>query len=152
MQKSIEKKPVSDHTLFEQQNSTANKATAAGMIRHEIFGVPGFQHLNWLVPYHSDVPEVYFILMSMALGRVPQSEGWRSAASACEEETGLATNSIFFCFLFVKKIIDLPGGQINDPSSGKHYSLLFLPETPLSPSRTLERLFELTRRPSRALD
>ena len=33
--------------------------------------------------------------------------------------SGLATNSIFFCFLFVKKIIDLPGGQINDPSSGK---------------------------------
>ena len=102
MQKSIEKKPVSDHTLFEQQNSTANKANAAGKIRHEIFGVPGFQHLNWLVPYHSDVPEVYFILMSMALGRVPQSEGWRSAAAACEEETGLPTNSIFLCFLFVK--------------------------------------------------
>ena len=32
---------------------------------------------------------------------------------------GLATYSIFFCFLFVKKIIDLPGGQINDPLSGK---------------------------------
>ena len=27
---------------------------------------------------------------------------------------GLATNSIFSCFLFVKKIIDLPRGQIND--------------------------------------
>ena len=31
----------------------------------------------------------------------------------------LATNSIYFCFLFCKKIIDLPGGQINDPSSGE---------------------------------
>merc|ERR1712020_299599 len=44
------------------------------------------------------------------------------------------------------------GGQINDPSSGKHYSLPFLPATPLSPSRTLEGLFELTLHPSRALD
>ena len=35
------------------------------------------------------------------------------------------TNSIFFCFLFVKNIIDLPGWQINDPMSGKHYSLPF---------------------------
>ena len=35
---------------------------------------------------------------------------------------------------------------------GKHYSLLFLPATPSSPSWTLEGLFELTRRPSRALD
>ena len=32
------------------------------------------------------------------------------------------------------------------------YSLPFLPATPSSPSRTLEGLFELTRRPSRALD
>ena len=33
--------------------------------------------------------------------------------------SGVATNSIFFCFLFAKKIIDLPGGKINDPSLGK---------------------------------
>ena len=35
---------------------------------------------------------------------------------------------------------------------GKHNFLPFLPATPLSPSRTLEGLFELIRRPSRALD
>ena len=39
---------------------------------------------------------------------------------------------------------------MNDLSSGKHYPLPFLPATPLS--WTLERLFELTRRPSWALD
>ena len=37
-------------------------------------------------------------------------------------------------------------------SSGKRYSLLFLPATPSSPSRTLEGLIELTRRPSLAFD
>ena len=31
---------------------------------------------------------------------------------------------IFFCFHFVKKIIDLSGGQINDPSSGDFQSIL----------------------------
>ena len=36
----------------------------------------------------------------------------------------------------------MPGGQIDDPSSGKDYSLPFLPATPSSPSRTLEGLFE----------
>ena len=36
--------------------------------------------------------------------------------------------------------------------NGKHYSLLFLPATPSSPSRTLEGLFEMTQRPSRGLD
>merc|ERR1711923_120706 len=55
-------------------------------------------------------------------------------------------------FPLCKKIIDMPGGQINDPLSGRHYSLPFLPATPSSPSRNLEGLFELTRRPSRALD
>ena len=40
-----------------------------------------------------------------------------------------------------KKIIDLPGGQINYPSSGKNYSLLFLPATPWSLSGTLEGNF-----------
>ena len=58
----------------------------------------------------------------------------------------------FFSVSFLWKIINLPGGQINDPSSGKHFSLPFLPATPSSPSRTLEGLFELTWRPSRALD
>ena len=38
------------------------------------------------------------------------------------------------------------------PSSRKHYFLPFLPATPSFPSRSLEGLFELTRRPSRALD
>ena len=65
---------------------------------------------------------------------------------------GFATNLFFSVFLFVKKIIDLPGEQINDPSSGKHYSLPFLPATPSPLSWTLEGLFEVTWRPSRALD
>ena len=38
------------------------------------------------------------------------------------------------------------------PRKGKYCSLSFLPATPSSPSLTLEGLFELTRRPSRALD
>merc|ERR1711923_662825 len=46
----------------------------------------------------------------------------------------------------------MPGGKINDPLSGKTYSLTFLPATPSSPSQTLEGLFELTRRPSWALN
>ena len=46
-----------------------------------------------------------------------------------------------------KNIINLPGGQINDPSSGKYFSPPFFPATPSSPFQTLEGLFELTRRP-----
>ena len=38
------------------------------------------------------------------------------------------------------KIIDLPAGKINDPSSGVYFSLLFLPATSSSLSRTLSFL------------
>ena len=65
--------------------------------------------------------------------------------------SGQATNLIFLLFPFYKKIIDMPGGQINDPLSGKDISLPFLPEKPLSPFQTIEGLFELTRHPLRAL-
>ena len=44
-----------------------------------------------------------------------------------EEDPGQANNSFFL----VVKIIDLPGGQINDPSSGKNYFLPFLPSNSL---------------------
>ena len=47
----------------------------------------------------------------------------------------------FFMFPFFYKIIDLPGWPINDPLSGKLFSLQFLPATPSSPSLTREGLF-----------
>ena len=43
----------------------------------------------------------------------------------------------FFPVSFLKNFIDLPGGRINHPSSGKHLYLSFLKATPLSPSQTL---------------
>ena len=43
-------------------------------------------------------------------------------------------------------------GQINGPSSGKCFSLPFLPAISSTPSWTLEGLFEMTQLPSRALD
>ena len=41
-------------------------------------------------------------------------------------------------------VIDLPREPINDPLSGKHFSLSFLPATSSSWSCTLEGLFEMT--------
>ena len=48
---------------------------------------------------------------------------WDDGGPFARDQPGLATISIFCLFLFLWKILDLPGGQINDPSSGKHYSL-----------------------------
>ena len=51
-------------------------------------------------------------------------------------EAGLATNSSF-SVSFLWKIIHLPGGQINDPTSRKYLSLSFLPAAPSFLSGTL---------------
>ena len=53
---------------------------------------------------------------------------------------GLATNSILFCFLFIKKLRE---GQINDSSLEKYLSLPFLPAT--ASSLSLALLLELQR-------
>ena len=55
----------------------------------------------------------------------------------------------FLCPFCENSLICLEGKSMT-PGRGKRYSLPFLPATPLSLSRTLEGLFELTRCPSRA--
>ena len=73
------------HWLLKSENVLQNKMVKAlgghnggngggggqmkGQIRQDIFAVPGFQLLNWLMPYHTEIPEVYFLLMAMALGQ-----------------------------------------------------------------------------------
>lgn len=58
-----------------QAGSTANSilpsAQSLGLtkIRNEIFQVPGFQQLNWLMPHHVNIPQVYFLLCGILLGR-----------------------------------------------------------------------------------
>ena len=57
-----------------QAGSTANalmsaKSLGLTKIRNDIFQVPGFQHLNWLMPHHVQIPQVYFLLMGILLGR-----------------------------------------------------------------------------------
>ena len=62
---------------------------------------------------------------------------------------GLDTISFVFCFLFVKN----HSKSINDPSTGKHCFSSVPPSNSLvSVSKPIKGFFELTRRPSRALD
>ena len=52
-------------------NSILPSAQSLGLtkIRNEIFQVPGFQQLNWLMPHHVNIPQVYFLLCGILLGR-----------------------------------------------------------------------------------
>ena len=57
-------------------------------------------------------------------------------------------NNLNFLSPFYKGSLNCLEGK----SSGKHFSLPFLPAAPSSPSQNLERIFELTQCPSRARD
>ena len=63
-------------------------------------------------------------------------------AAAIQQVSSLTP--FIYCRLFIK-IIDLPGGQIYDPSLVTPFSFLFLQAIPTSPSRILEGLFAVTR-------
>ena len=51
-----------------QTSTSSSRATKRG-VRGDIFAVPGFQLLNWLLPNHCEIPEMYFLLLSLALGK-----------------------------------------------------------------------------------
>ena len=53
---------------------TSNSSKVKQMrIRQDIFNVPGFQLLNWLMPLHISIPEVYYLLLAMVLGQPVKS-------------------------------------------------------------------------------
>lgn len=35
----------------------------------EALNIPGFQHLSWFLPYHTELPELYYFLMALMLGQ-----------------------------------------------------------------------------------
>ena len=51
------------------QGSSTNSTVSRSNIRMDLFLVPGFQHLNWLMPHHITIPDVYFLLAAIILGR-----------------------------------------------------------------------------------
>lgn len=50
------------------QTSSSSKVKQM-RIRHDVFGIPGFQMFNWLMPRHIAIPEVYYLLLAMVLGQ-----------------------------------------------------------------------------------
>lgn len=38
-------------------------------LNQEVCKVPGFTELQWLLPKHSNIPEVYFLMMALLLGQ-----------------------------------------------------------------------------------
>ena len=59
---------VLQNKMVKALGQSSSKVAKKG-IRQDIFTVPGFQQFNWLMPYHIEIREVYFLLMALALGQ-----------------------------------------------------------------------------------
>lgn len=44
-------------------------AQMAGEVKTAVLHIPGFQYLEWLLPYHLDIPEIYFLLTALIMGQ-----------------------------------------------------------------------------------
>lgn len=44
-------------------------AQIASEVKTAVLHVPGFQYLEWLLPYHLDIPELYFLLTALIMGQ-----------------------------------------------------------------------------------
>ena len=84
-----------------------------------VFDLDGFEYMN-----------LYFFTFFLCItGGAPALMGGHSDADITNMRRVIGKRLQvwpqlnFFLFPFCEKIIDLPGGQINDLLSGKHYSL-----------------------------
>lgn len=55
--------------LLGYQLGTSPGAQKSQEIRLDAVHVPGFQRLSWQLPYHLEVPEVYFLIMALMMGQ-----------------------------------------------------------------------------------
>lgn len=72
----------SDGLVFASQISPQPTATAAivqpgiqlptqiaSEVKTAVLRIPGFQYLEWLMPYHAEIPETYFLLTALIMGQ-----------------------------------------------------------------------------------
>lgn len=72
----------SDGLVFASQISPQPTATAtivqpgvqlptqiASEVKTTVLRIPGFQYLEWLMPYHCEIPEIYYLLTALIMGQ-----------------------------------------------------------------------------------
>lgn len=55
--------------LFTGLNISTKNTGQKRELNQEVCKVPGFTALQWLLPKHSNIPEVYFLMMALLLGQ-----------------------------------------------------------------------------------
>lgn len=59
----------SGNSVVQVQPGIQLPAQIAGEVKTAVLHIPGFQYLEWLLPHHLDVPELYFLLTALIMGQ-----------------------------------------------------------------------------------
>lgn len=57
------------NSVVQVQPGAQLPAQIASEVKTAVLHVPGFQYLEWLLPYHLDIPELYFLLTALIMGQ-----------------------------------------------------------------------------------
>lgn len=57
------------HIIIAGLNISTKNTGQKRELNQEVCKVPGFTELQWLLPKHSNIPEVYFLMMALLLGQ-----------------------------------------------------------------------------------
>lgn len=61
--------PASPSSLVSQPGAVLPPAQIAGEVKIHALTINGFQYLEWLLPHHLEVPELYFLLTALIMGQ-----------------------------------------------------------------------------------
>lgn len=56
-------------SLVQVQPGAQLPAQIASEVKTAVLRIPGFQYLEWLLPHHLDVPEIYYLLTALIMGQ-----------------------------------------------------------------------------------
>lgn len=65
----ISPQPQSSGSIVQVQPGCQLPAQIASEVKTAVLRIPGFQYLEWLLPHHLEVPELYFLLTALIMGQ-----------------------------------------------------------------------------------
>lgn len=64
----ISPQPTTTTSLVQVQPGAQLPAQIASEVKTAVLRIPGFQYLEWILPHHLEVPEMYFLLTALIMG------------------------------------------------------------------------------------
>lgn len=65
----ISPQPTTTSSIVQVQPGAQLPTQIASEVKTAVLRIPGFQYLEWILPHHLEVPEIYFLLTALIMGQ-----------------------------------------------------------------------------------